>query len=295
MTDPRREPKLEAVVTPDAEKGTLQESQTIAQRHPKLQPITPAPLLAQVGAQQIDKAGLLLIENFEGYLEHAYWDAYGHVWTVGYGETQGVGPNSTMTRAQAEADLRGRLANGYEPAVRSLGVPLNQNQFDALCSFVWNLGPGSMDSSWTIGRLLRAHNYLGAADSMMTYVYSGGQRLQGLVNRREQERALFLKPVSSPPPPSDPHHYDRFYTDVELEHTHQHLNERAIVKEYDKLRVHGIWNRRKLKPVRVDLGKLTTHVWEEAHKTKPPQWGTRWLGWRYQELAKRNRGEKVNS
>lgn len=148
----------------------------------------------------ISSHGLALIESFEGYSYNAYWDSYGRVWTVGYGETQGVGSGSTMTRAQAQADLERRVASEYEPAIKNLGVPLNQNQFDALCSFVWNLGPGSM--SWDVGRYLRAHEYQRAADAMLEYDRAGGVVLAGLVRRRQAERALFL---TAPKP--DPYRY----------------------------------------------------------------------------------------
>jgi lysozyme len=151
----------------------------------------------------IDSAGLHLIEEFEGYSYHAYWDPYGRVWTVGYGETSGVGPGSTMTREQAEADLKGRVVREYEPAIKALGVPLNQNQFNALCSFVWNLGPGSMQ--WDIGQLLRRREYGAAANAMLEYCRAGGVVLQGLVNRRMAERRLFLTPAGPPPPPPDPY------------------------------------------------------------------------------------------
>lgn len=147
----------------------------------------------------INEQGLALVESFEGYSYHAYWDAYGSRWTVGYGETSGISSGSTMTRAQAEADLRGRMVRQYEPSIKALGVPLTQNQFNALCSFVWNLGPGSM--SYDIGRYLRAREYTAAGNSMMEYTRAGGVVLQGLVNRREAERKLFFTPDPKPPSP----------------------------------------------------------------------------------------------
>jgi GH24 family phage-related lysozyme (muramidase) len=276
---------LESAVTPDDTRLQLW-------RGAVLGPSLPVQNVG-VGGQQIDQQGLTLIEGFEGYSYHAYWDIYGGVWTVGYGETSGVGPGTTMTLAQAQADLRDRLASGYEPAVRGLGIPLNQHQFDALCSFVWNLGPGSMESSWTIGRLLRERNYLGAANSMLNYVTAGGVVLQGLVNRREAERRLFLTPVGPPPPPPDPHHYKRFSTDV-FKDIGVHQSECWCVKRYDVLRKHGVINRRKLKPVRADLTKLADRVAKVSGAgTKHTTWGEDWRGWRYQELLARSRGEEV--
>src|SRR5581483_1810680 len=126
----------------------------------------------------ISQHGLDFIAGFEGGessdgLFHAYWDPFGKVWTIGYGETEGVHPGMTWTKAQAEADLKSRLEREYEPAINALGVPLTQNQYDALCSFVWNLGPGSMQ--WDVGRYLRERNYKAAADAMLEYDKSGGQ------------------------------------------------------------------------------------------------------------------------
>jgi lysozyme len=235
---------------------------------------------------QISEPGLELIERFEGYSFRAYWDAYGGVWTVGFGETSGVTASTTQTFPQAQADLARRLVADYEPSIRALGVPLSQNQWDALCSFVWNLGAGSMSASWTIGRLLRERNYQAAANSMLSYVRAGGVVLQGLVTRREAERTLFL---TSDPLPADPHHYRRF-EDLSFDG----VNERATVQLYDELRVHGVRNRAKLEPVRAHLTFLAQRVAKVSGAgTKSPTWGEDWRGWRYQELLRRSRGESV--
>ena len=148
----------------------------------------------------IDEAGLKLIEGFEGYSGVQYRDCVG-VPTIGYGTTAAdVNPlPKTCTRAQAEQWLRENITRQYEPPVNGLGVPLNQNQFDALVSLCYNCGPGAMQ--WQIGRDLRARNYTAAANDFMHYVYAGGQVIQGLVNRRAAERALFLHPATPPVPP----------------------------------------------------------------------------------------------
>lgn len=133
--------------------------------------------------------GLKLIASFEGFVPRAIWDRWGKCWTVGYGQTQGVGQGATMTRAQAEADLQKRLARDYEPAINALGA-LNQNQYDALCSFVWNLGPASM--RWDVGNFVRQRKFRDAADAMLKYNRAGGQVLAGLTKRRKAEHDLFL-------------------------------------------------------------------------------------------------------
>lgn len=154
----------------------------------------------------ISERGLRLIEGFEGYSYTAYWDPWGKVWTVGYGETENVGPGTVQTRDQAQADLRNRLAREYEPHIAATGVSLNQNQWDAVTSFIWNLGVGVLSTGYDFGRLLRARDYRGAADAMLEYDHAGGVVLQGLSDRRRSERELFLRPAP-PPRPLDPFRY----------------------------------------------------------------------------------------
>lgn len=143
----------------------------------------------------ISSAGLALIKRFEGFRSHPYRDAVG-VWTVGYGETRGVGPNGpVLTEPQASAKLKARVRRDFEPYIHALGVPLNQHQFDALCSFIYNLGPGYLARGHSMGDALRARNYRAAADAFMLYDRAGGRVLEGLRRRRSEERALFLKPA----------------------------------------------------------------------------------------------------
>ncbi len=69
-------------------------------------------------------------------------------------------------------------------------MPLTQGQWDALSSFVYNLGPGALEKS-TLLRLLNAGDYSGAAAQFDRWVYASGKKLSGLVKRRAAERALF--------------------------------------------------------------------------------------------------------
>jgi lysozyme len=71
-------------------------------------------------------------------------------------------------------------------------VPLTQNQFDALVSFVFNLGVGNFRTS-TLLKKLNAGDNDGAAQEFGRWIHAGGKALPGLVRRREAERALFLK------------------------------------------------------------------------------------------------------
>jgi lysozyme len=146
----------------------------------------------------ISKAGLRLIEGFEGFSSKPYWDPFGSVWTRGFGETEGIHSGSPwISRAQGEANLKRLVEQRYEPAIRALRLPFNQNQWDALCSFVWNLGSGIFTGS--LRQTLEARQWRAAAMIMEQYDHAGGQVLSGLQRRRREEMALFLKPVPAPP------------------------------------------------------------------------------------------------
>jgi lysozyme len=148
----------------------------------------------------ISSAGLALIKEFEGFRSHPYWDPNGRVWTVGYGETHGVTAHAPiLSEHEASALLERRIRRDFEPYVRAVGVPLNQHQFDALCSFVYNLGPLYLQRGHTMGDDLRGRHYHAAADAFLLYDTSGGQVLEGLKRRREMERSLFLKVPPHPP------------------------------------------------------------------------------------------------
>ncbi|WP_279232844.1 glycoside hydrolase family protein [Periweissella cryptocerci] len=78
-----------------------------------------------------------------------------------------------------------------------INVPLNQNQFDSLVSFHFNLGPAILHNSLLL-KYLNARQWQQAAAEMQRYKFAGGVVLQGLANRRRAETALFLKPVGNP-------------------------------------------------------------------------------------------------
>lgn len=142
------------------------------------------------GRRQINARGLRLLKTFEGLRLNAYRDPVG-IWTIGYGTTSGVYPGMRITEAEAEALLKRDLAR-FERAVEDLvTVPLNDDQFSALVSFVYNVGEGALASS-TLLRLLNRGDYRGAADQLLRWNRAGGRELAGLTRRRRAERALFL-------------------------------------------------------------------------------------------------------
>lgn len=141
---------------------------------------------------RVSAKGVALVKEFEGFIGHPYRDAVG-VWTIGYGHTRGVtAKTKPITKTEGAKLLAKDLNEKYAPYVVALKLPLKQHMFDALVSFVYNLGPGAVASDTGVGRELRAHHWNKAADRMLEWDKAGGRVLQGLHRRRVAERALFL-------------------------------------------------------------------------------------------------------
>ncbi|TAJ97487.1 MAG: lysozyme [Reyranella sp.] len=139
--------------------------------------------------------GLSLIKVSEGLEQEAYPDpgnkVTGEPWTIGYGHTAGVRRGDTCTEEQASEWLRQDLGLA-EAAVRTrVEVPLTQGQFDALASFIFNVGVHAFVHS-TLLRLLNGGDYEGAAGQFERWINGASGPLPGLVARRAAERDLFL-------------------------------------------------------------------------------------------------------
>lgn len=131
-----------------------------------------------------------MIKGFEGFRTYPYTCPGGSL-TIGYGTTMKPGQYTSVTKEQAEALLR-KTVSGFERSVKSLvAVPLNQNQYDAMVSFTYNVGVGALKRS-TLLKKLNAGDYQGAADELLRFTKANGKVLDGLVKRREKERTLFL-------------------------------------------------------------------------------------------------------
>ena len=134
--------------------------------------------------------GIALIKEFEGLRLRAYL-CPGGVWTIGYGHTAGVKPGMVITEAQAEEYLKADLI-AFERYLNGLGLALNQNQFDALVSFIYNVGTGNFSSS-TLLRKVRANPQDNSImDEFLRWVYSKGRVLPGLQRRRLAEMKLYF-------------------------------------------------------------------------------------------------------
>lgn len=145
--------------------------------------------------RKISQNGIDFIKSCEGFRSDAYADA-GGVWTVGYGTTRFVTPTAHVTPEEAEGLLRKELSHVEEILNTKVKVPLNQNQFDALCSFVYNVGIDAFMCSHLRADLNGGH-YLEAADQFLRWHYIHGVENAGLLTRREKERKLFLEDVPS--------------------------------------------------------------------------------------------------
>ncbi|NJR37505.1 MAG: lysozyme [Leptolyngbyaceae cyanobacterium CSU_1_4] len=139
---------------------------------------------------KINADGLRILKTLEGLRLEAYLDAVG-VWTIGYGTTSGVVPGMRISPAEAEAFLKKDLATFEAAIANAVKVPLTDNQFSALVSFIYNIGETEFVRS-TLIQLLNQKDYLGAADQLLRWNKGNGQELPGLTRRRQAERALFL-------------------------------------------------------------------------------------------------------
>lgn len=137
--------------------------------------------------------GIDLIKKFEGCRLKAY-KCPANVWTIGYGHTKGVEPYEIITLAEAEELLRKDLEK-YESNVEKyrLRYGWNQNEFDALVSFSFNMG--SIDKLTANGT--RSKEVI--AEKMLLYNKAGRNELEGLTKRRQAERELFLKKTQVAP------------------------------------------------------------------------------------------------
>jgi len=136
------------------------------------------------------EAGVTAIIQREGERLHAYKDTVG-VLTIGVGHTSAAGsphvfPGMTITKAESRRILIADLAAVEKDVNDLVMVPLNQHQFDALVSFVFNIGRTAFAKS-TLLRKLNAKDYRGAADQFLMWV-----KQKELTGRRKQERAQFL-------------------------------------------------------------------------------------------------------
>jgi lysozyme len=137
----------------------------------------------------ISEEGISLIKKFEGCELRSYQDAV-DVWTVGYGHTKDVKPGQMITKEEAEEMLIEELTEYCSYVETAVEVPLHQNQFDALVSWTYNLGPTNLNSS-TMLKKLNAGEYEDIPEQIKRWNKAGGKVLPGLERRRLAESLLF--------------------------------------------------------------------------------------------------------
>ena len=135
-------------------------------------------------------AGLAFIKSFEGFRSAPYKDG-GGVWTIGYGSTHHVGPDTPpITESQALELLAEDVAPAEHDITSLIHVPLEQCQFDALVSLRFNCGTAPLHG--TLGKLLNGADYDGAANQFTKWCHDNGKMIPGLLRRRQAECKVFL-------------------------------------------------------------------------------------------------------
>ena len=137
----------------------------------------------------ISEEGLSLIKKFEGLELEAYKCAAG-VWTLGYGHTAGVQEGDVWSEEQANEQLKIDMHIYADYINDQVTCPLSQNQFDALVSWVFNLGPTNLRNS-TLLKRLNAGDYADVPNQIKRWNKAGGKVLEGLIRRSEAEALLF--------------------------------------------------------------------------------------------------------
>ena len=143
---------------------------------------------------KISDKGIALIKSFEGCVLEAYPDpgTGGDPWTIGYGHTGSeIYPGFTITQERADEYLRLDVQRFEQCVEQSLLVDVNQNQFDALVCFSFNVGCKALSGS-TLLKLLNNGDSEAASQQFARWSKAGGKVMAGLVRRRDAERQLFL-------------------------------------------------------------------------------------------------------
>ncbi|MEM9924140.1 MAG: glycoside hydrolase family protein [Cyanobacteria bacterium P01_D01_bin.50] len=150
--------------------------------------------------QRISNKGLKFIAKHEGMILHLYNDPANHA-TIGVGHLVHYGPingsepeefKRGITQQRAMEILRADVIQAEKIIHKLVKVALNQNQFDALVSFVFNIGETQFKSSTLLAKLNNG-NYNAVPSELNRWVYAEGKKLPGLINRRRDEGNLFAE------------------------------------------------------------------------------------------------------
>lgn len=134
--------------------------------------------------------GIDLIKKYEGFRAKAY-KCPSDKWTIGYGHTLNVKSTDVIDKAQAEYFLR-QDVEFAEKEVNRHNLNINQNQFDALVSFVFSLGVGNFARSTLLRKIKSNPDDPTIRKEFERWVYAGGKILTGLIKRRKEEANLYF-------------------------------------------------------------------------------------------------------
>ena len=154
-----------------------------------------ASLLARKGGESVAVTGIKnidMIKKYEDLRLKAYLPTPHDVWTVGWGHTSGAFKGQVITTEQAEEFLRKDLAWVTKVISDAVKVPLTQMQYDALASFIFNIGGPSFHTS-TMLQKLNAYDFVGASKEFPRWNKQKGKILNGLITRRALEQEYFLR------------------------------------------------------------------------------------------------------
>lgn len=140
----------------------------------------------------ISKNGIDFIKKEEGLVLNAYL-CPANVWTIGYGHTNGVKKGDKITEEQAEDFLVNDLLYSERIVNKMVKVKLNQNQYDALVSFVFNVGSGNFINSTLLKKLNAGANSDEICVELRRWIFSKGRKLPVLVARRQRECELYQR------------------------------------------------------------------------------------------------------
>lgn len=139
---------------------------------------------------KISNNGIELIKRFEGCKLFAYRDSVG-VATIGYGHTSNVSMGMAITQSDAERFLREDLLP-IESMLNAMGINFTQRAFDALCSWIFNLGAENFNSSTMKKYIVARRADIDITDQMVKWHNAGGKPLLGLKKRRVAEANMWL-------------------------------------------------------------------------------------------------------
>lgn len=143
--------------------------------------------------RHITEEGLTLIRKWESFQPKRYICPAG--WpTIGYGHVIKAHEEARfavgLSRDEATQLLKLDVRVAENAVLRYISVALEDHHFDALVSFAFNAGAGALQRS-TLRRMVNREEFEEAADEFKKWVFGGGKKLKGLVNRRAEEAALF--------------------------------------------------------------------------------------------------------